>query len=315
MLLSGYNKFIFSIFSENHEYLILSIYIVKIGGRFISFLKIHYIKTSSSGKLLPSYVFNTRLDVTDFSDWDIIFSLGKIIFKEDEIKIEFSSNLLMAYLNFTWNQSGTSPKEELGKDPVGNNILQWNSFNFKSLVKGHFITPYSTTEFKYALGNIEMVKAGKFPAMVKGLLWSRLHHKEIDLTFSLIFNNSKKNDTNLQLLHNNKIIEFSDIDYDITKEKISSQKSVLYPDRMNLHAKNEDYEIALNIHDNFEVIDKDMAGIGFIDRINDAYSLRQIGNPKGLRLLSKADIIIKNNLTSIKMDGVTSISEYVCFSK
>ena len=39
MILSGYNKFIFSIFSENKEYLVLSVYVVRVGGKYISFLK------------------------------------------------------------------------------------------------------------------------------------------------------------------------------------------------------------------------------------------------------------------------------------
>jgi hypothetical protein len=315
MILSGYNKFIFSIFSENKEYLVLSVYVVKIGERFISFLKIHYTKTNPSGKLLPSYVFNTKLNVIDCSDWDIVFSMGKIIFKEDEVKIEFSSNLVMVYLNYIWEQKGITPKSELGKDIVGNDIIQWNSFDFRSFVKGHFITPYSTVEFKNAMGNIDLVKARKFPAIVKGLLWSRLHHEDLDLAYSFIFNTAKKSDSKLYLLHNNNIIEFSDIDYHVNKEKVSSQKSVKYPDDIRLTVKNDNYEVSVNIHDNYEVNDREMVDTGFMERISDSLSWRHIGNPKGLRLLAKADIVINNNLTRTEFNGITSISEYVSFVK
>lgn len=315
MILSGYNKFIFSIFSENREFLVLSVYVVKAGKRFISFIKIHYTKTNpSSGRIMPSYVFNARLNVIDCSDWDILFSIGKIIFKEDEIKIEFSSNLFMVYLNYTWEQLGPTPKSELGKDITGKDIIRWNSFDFRSLVKGHFITPYSTAEFKNALGNIDLVKSGKFPTMVKGLLWSRLHHEDLDLAYSLIINTSKKTDSKLYLLHNKNIVEFSDIDYQVHKERISSQISVRYPDDIRLYTKNEDYEVSVNIHDNFEVNDKEMTETGIMERITDNLAWRQIGNPKGLRLLAKADIIINKNLVRTEFSGITSISEYISFA-
>jgi hypothetical protein len=315
MILSGYNKFIFSIFSVNKEYLVLSVYVVKVGGNFISFLKIHYTKTNPSGKLLPSYVLNTKLNVIDCSDWDIIFSMGKIIFKEDEVKIEFSSNLVMIYLNYTWESKGITPKSELGKDLTGNDIVNWNSFDFRSYVKGHFITPYSTTEFINASGNIDLVKAKKFPAMLKGLLWSRLHNEDIDLAYSVILNADREPYNKLYLLHNKNIIEFSDIDYRVDREKVSSQISVRYPDNIRLNAKNGNYKVSVSIHDNFEVNDKEMIDISFLDRIRENWLWRSIGNPKGLRLLAIADIIIDNNLGRTEYSGLTSVSEYVSFGK
>jgi len=315
MILSGYNKFIFSIFSENKEYLVLSVYVVKAGGKFISFLKIHYTKTNPSGKLLPSYVFNTKLSIIDNSDWDIVFSMGKIIFKEDEVKIEFSSNLVMIYLNYTWDQRGINPKVELGKDIEGNDIIQWNSFDFRSQVKGHFITPYSTTEFKNAIGNIDLVKARTIPAMLRGLFWSRLHLEDLDLSFSFIFNSDNKPDSKLYILHNKNITVFSNLDYNLIKEKVSTQQSIRYPDEIRLFAKNDNYEVTVNIHDNIEVNDREMVDTGFIGRISDILSWRSIGNPKGLRLLAKADIVIHNNLVRTEFKGITSISEYVSFVK
>ena len=77
--------------------------------------------------------------------------MGKIIFKEDEVKIEFSSNLVMIYLNYTWEQKGINPKDELGKDIAENDIIQWNSFDFQSYVKGHFITPFPPRSLKMLL--------------------------------------------------------------------------------------------------------------------------------------------------------------------
>lgn len=80
MVLSGYNKFIFSIFSEYKDYLILTVFALKIGKGYLSFLQIQYTKTDSTGKPMPSFMLNTRLKVIDHTEWDIIFSKGNIIF-------------------------------------------------------------------------------------------------------------------------------------------------------------------------------------------------------------------------------------------
>jgi hypothetical protein len=113
MILSGYNKFIFSIFSESKDYLILTVFALKVGKSYLSFLQIQYTKIDSSGKPMPSFVFNTRLKVIDNSERDIIFSKGKIIFKDNAVKVEFASDLIMIYLNYTWDQAGTSPLKVL----------------------------------------------------------------------------------------------------------------------------------------------------------------------------------------------------------
>ena len=152
---------------------------------------------------------------------DIIFSKGKIIFKDDTVKIEFATELVMIYLNYTWDQSGTSPLEVFARENKENDLLTWNSYDFKSFVKGNLITPNTSAEFINATGNIDLVKSKKIPSGVKGLLWSRLHNKDIDLAYSFIFNKEKKNDSKMYLLHEKNLLEFSDIDYHAGKDKIS----------------------------------------------------------------------------------------------
>jgi hypothetical protein len=90
---------------------------------------------------------------------------------------------------------------------------------------------------------------------------------------------------------------------------------VRFPDDIQLIAKNDNYEVSINIHDNVEVNDREMIDIGFMGRISDSLSWRSIGNPKGLRLLAKADIVINNNLVRTEFNGITSITEYVSFVK
>jgi hypothetical protein len=314
MILSKYNKFIFSIFSDNREYLILSLYIVKKRERFIAFLKIHYTKAYASGKFMPSYVCTTRLTVIDCTDWDILFSTGKIIFKEDQVKIEFSSNIAMIYLNYTWEKHEITPRSELGKDISGNETVRWNSFDFSSTVNGHFITPYSTTEFKNAIGNIDLFKANKFPVTLTGLFWSRMHHENYDLSYYFIFNSAIKSYSKLLLSHGRRLVEFLDLDFIMNNEKTSSRIPVNYPENVHLSARNDSYEVVINIYDSFEVNDREMADTGFLERIFDDISWRRIGNPRGLRLLSKADIIINNDHARTEISGITSIGEYIIFA-
>jgi hypothetical protein len=313
MILSGYNKFIFSIFSENKDYLILTIFALKIGRRYLSFLQIRYTKTDSSGKPAPSFVFNTRLKVIDNSSRDIIFSKGKIIFKDETVKIEFATELVMIYLSYTWDQSGTSPLEVLARENKGNDFLTWNSYNFKSFVKGNLITPNTSAEFINAAGNIDLVKSDGIPSGVKGLLWSRLQNKDIDLAYSFIFNKEKKNDSKMYLLHEKNLLEFTDIEYHAGKEKLSRGLSK-YPDSIQLNAKNGSYQVSVNIHSQSESGTSEMVdNFDFIGRLFNRFLRRPTGNPNGLRLQAVADVTINNNHISTEFKGITSISEYVSF--
>jgi hypothetical protein len=313
MILSGYNKFIFSIFSENKDYLILTVFALKVGKSYLSFLQIQYTKTDSSGKPMPSFVYNTRLKVIDNSERDIIFSKGKIIFKDDAVKVEFASELVMLYLNYTWDQAETSPLKVLGKDNVS---LAWNSFDFRSFVKGNLITPNTSAEFINAAGNIDLVKSKKIPSGVKGLLWSRLHNNDIDLAYSFIFNKEKKTDSKMFLLHEKKLFVFSDIDYHASKEKKSPRLSVKYPNSIQLSAKNETHHVSININNQSEAsISELVNNFDFIGKLFNNFFKRISGNHNALRLQAQADVIITNNLTRTEFNGITSISEYVSFVK
>jgi len=316
MILSGYNKFIFSIFSENKDYLILKVFALKIGKKYLSFLQIRYTKTDSSGKPAPSFVFNTRLKVIDNSTRDIIFSKGKIIFKDETVKIEFATELVMIYLNYTWDQSGTSPFEVLARENKGNDFLTWNSYNFKSFVKGNLITPNTSAEFINAAGNIDLVKSDGIPSGVKGLLWSRLQNKDIDLSYSFIFNKERKNDSKMYLLYEKNLLEFSDIDYSPGRDKLSPGLLIKYPDTIRLLATNESHRVSVNIYNQSEAGTGELVNnFDFIGRLFNRFLRRQTGNPNGLRLQAIADVTINNNHTSTEFKGITSISEYVSFVK
>jgi len=316
MILSGYNKFIFSIFAENHDSLIIKVFALKIGKGYLSFLQIQYTKVDSSGKPMPSFIFNTRIKVIDSSSRDIIFSKGKIIIKDDSVKIEFATELIMIYLNYSLFRAETSPLKVLSADNKEKDSLTWKSYNFRSLVKGNLITPNTSAEFINAAGNIDLLRSKRIPSDVKGLLWSRLQNKDIDLAFSFIFNKDRKNDSRMFLRYEKNLLEFSEIEYSAGKDRISPRLFIKYPDSVRLLATNESHRISINIYDQAEAGTGELVNsFDLIGKLFNGFLRRLTGNPNGLRLLAFADVTINNNLTSTEFKGITSISEYVSFIK
>lgn len=316
MLLSANNKFIFSIFSESKDYLILTVYVQKFGKTIISFLQTHLTRTDASGKFLPSFVFNTRLKVDNCSDLVINFSRGRIIFNADAVKVEFSFDTLMLYLNYTWEKQTKNPLNVLGKMITENNPIAWNSFDFKGFVKGNLVTPNASAEFNNATGNIDLIKSKEIRLKADGLLWSRLHHKEIDLACSGIINKAGKSDYQLHVLYNNKLILFSDINYEVKQETLSPKSSVRYPDNILLTSKNEEYQISVFVHGTSEVIVNEMVNsVDFIGRLFAWLYRRMSGNPREIILMAKADVILKNGAKVTEFNGITVISEYTGFAK
>jgi len=316
MILSGYNKFIFSIFAENHDSLIIKVFALKIGKGYLSFLQIQYTKVDSSGRPMPSFIFNTRIKVIDSSSRDIIFSKGKIIIKDDSVKIEFATELIMIYLNYSLFRAETSPLKVLSADNKEKDSLTWKSYNFRSLVKGNLITPNTSAEFINAAGNIDLLRSKRIPSDVKGLLWSRLQNKDIDLAFSFIFNKDRKNDSRMFLRYEKNLLEFSEIEYSAGKDRISPRLFIKYPDSVRLLATNESHRISINIYDQAEAGTGELVNsFDLIGKLFNGFLRRLTGNPNGLRLLAFADVTINNNLTSTEFKGITSISEYVSFIK
>jgi hypothetical protein len=316
MILSGYNKFLFSLFSEKNDYLILTVYVLKLWKGYVSFLQIHYSKTDSAGKYLPSFVYRTRLKVIDNSDRDIMFSKGRIIFKDDSVKVEFSSDLVMLYLNYTWDKNAAGPLTVLGKDVSGKDVLSWNSFDFRSNVKGSLITPNNSADFNDAPGNIDLLKTSRLRLRipVSRLIWSRLHHQDIDLSYSSVLDRTKKSDSKLCLSINNKVIEFSEVNYSDCNEKISRRFSVKYPNNILLTAKNEDYRVSVTIYDHTEVNVSEMVNnIDFTGKLITGFYTRLHGNPRELKLLARADVLLTNNYLRTEIRNISWISEYVSF--
>jgi hypothetical protein len=135
------------------------------------------------------------------------------------------------------------------------------------------------------------------------------------MVYSFIINKERKLDSTLFIIHNNKYIKFSDVQYQSDKETVSSKGSFRYPSNMQINAKNDDCQVSVRIQDNSEIkVNELINNIDFIGRLYAAVYRKLSGNPKGLKLLAKADVVIENSANRTEIDGVCSISEYIRFA-
>ncbi|MFZ0281488.1 MAG: hypothetical protein WAL29_07550 [Bacteroidales bacterium] len=311
MILSRYNKLIFSVFSDNNDYLILTLYINRTRNNYDSFLQIQCTKNDHSGNHLPAFVFNTKIKVVEITSQVITFSGGKIIFMKDTVKIEFASELIMFYLNYTWEHNAYSLIDALEKVSSENKEAVWNSFNFKSYVKGNFVSPNTNAEFNNATGNIDFLKSEISPQKVSGHLWSRLHSKDLDMAYSLVLNGSGKQHSKLSFLNKDNLIEFSDVDYKISNETVSPGSGIKFPGNILLTAKNENYQVSVILHDHVEIAVNELATEAtFLVSLMKRLPGLKARSPKTVRLHAIADVSIVNSASGYEFKGIPAICEY-----
>lgn len=314
MFRRGYNKLIFSVFSESKDYLIFIVYALKLGRIFLSFLQINYTKTDISGKFLPSYKYTSRLKLIDCSEWDIVFSRGRIFFKDKAVKLEFASDTVMIYLNFSCINSNSDLLNSFSNSGITNGPFTIKSCNYENLVKGCLVTPNNKVEFNNASGNIDMIFSNEAKPRFKSLLWCRLHSKELDIAYTVIHNGAEKSKTSLNLFHNNKLVRFSEVDLHSDKERFSYRTKIKYPGDLLLKARNDDYQMILNIREQTEVtVSEKVDNLNIFDRMIIRLFRVLTGNQKEINLISGADVSINNHSEQMDYKNVTSITEYVTF--
>jgi hypothetical protein len=316
MFLSRYNKFIFSVFSETNDCLILTIYLNRTGKTFDAFLHALCSKINSAGNHLTSFVFKTELEVIDITSRVITFSKGKMIFMDDSIKADFNSDMVMFYLNYTWCHGTEKPFKFLIKETNEITDPAWDSYNFKCVVKGNFISPNISSEFKVATGSLDLLRSEVIPEKVHGLLWTRLHNKDLDLAYSLVFNGSTRLHSKLSILYGNKQEEFTDVEYKINKEIKSPRSGLKYPGNVNLIARNDNCQISVNLRDQKEIVASILsAESNFFGKLAKTISGMSSRIPRALKLQAIVDVTIHDNSSHNEFKGINSISEYINVAK
>ena len=316
MILSRYNKLIFSVFSENNEYLILTLYIDKAGSNYDLFLQVQCSKTDPSGNKLPAFVFNNRLKSVDITSRVISFSRGKIIFMNDGVKIDFAGEMVMLYLNYSWNPDDYNAINVLEKEDRGNPEIVWNSFNFRSTVKGNFVSPNTNAKFKNAVGNIDLLKSEKFPLKVNGVLWSRLHSQDLEMAYSLVFNGSVNLLSKLSIFYYNNLVEFSNVDCRITRDEGNSRSDKKFPYLILVSAKNENFQVSVRLYDHEEIAESEIVSeVNFLGNLANRVSGLITRYPKTMKLRSSADLSIVNNMNHDEFSAISAICEYLGVEK
>lgn len=318
MKLSGFNKFFFDIVTEKKEYLIFYISVLKFSRFHLSFLNLQWAVPSPSAIYLSRINIASKLKLLNISDNEIAFSEGRIVIEDNNIKVKLSTPALGIDLNYNNVSQFSGQLTDMVVKISGHNILNWRPGFIKSKVNGSLRINDCHIKVIDSFGYTDLVSIKNIPLKVpvSRLLWSRLHSGNIDLTYSLIINKNNSSDSKLFAIVDNKAMEFSNLDLSVREETAYSRLSIIYPSIYSIYAKDKDNEISLEIFDqNPAIINefmdvKDQAG-----RLMSSLARHISGDPKGIKFMAKANIILKKDLVIKEFHGLPMISEYVCFDQ
>jgi hypothetical protein len=318
MKLFEFKKYFFDIFSEEANYLFFFISILKIGKTYNSYIQIQYARPDSSGKYSLNYSLKAKLKLIDSQLNQITFFEGVINFEEESIIIYIATPSYKIDLNYTTAHLESNIINPLFIKTSENTSLSWIPVQIKALVNGSISTTENVLNYNNASGYIDLVKTSILPfnLHIQKLLWGRLHHEKVDMTYSLIIDENNKSESLLILHFKSMNIEFRNIEYQVLNEKINPDLNITYPDKIILTAKNETYCITLEIIDHKEVIINEFMDPG--DQYNKAFfwiMRRMTKNPKGIKFLAKANIFLEESLNKSVFHNLSLIDEFVYFCK
>jgi hypothetical protein len=316
MKLSGFNKLFFDIVTENREYLIFYISILKVGRCYLSFLQSQWSLPGPSGIYLSLFNITSKIKLLNISENEIAFTEGRILFEDDNIRVKLSIPELGIDLNYENINHSSSQLTDMVVKISGHNILNWRPVYIKSKVNGSIRTNGRNINIVNSHGYADLVRIKNIPLKIPvgRLLWGRLHSENIDLTFSLIINKNNSSDSKLFLTVDNEAMVFSNLNLSVREETAYSRLSIIYPGRYLINARLKDNEISLEIYDqNAAIINEFMNVRDQTGRLLSALARHISGDPKGIKFIARADIVLKNKLIIKEFHGLPMVSEYVCF--
>lgn len=318
MKLFEFTKYFFDIFSEEANYLVFFISILKIGKTYNSYIQIHYARPDSSGKYTLEYSLKAKLKRVDSQLNQIKFYEGTINFEEGSIRLYFATPVFKIDLNYTNAHPESNPVNPLLIKSSKNASLSWVPVQIKGMVNGSISTAENLLNYNNARGYIDLVRTSILPVNlhIQKLLWGRLHHEKVDLTYSLVINENNKHESMIIIYFKGMNIEFTNVEYQILNEKINHNLNITYPDKIMLTAKNKSYSVKIEIFDHKELIFNEFMDPG--DQYNKAFFwiMRKISkNPKGIKFLAEANIFLEDSLSKSVFQNVSMIDEFVLFCK
>jgi hypothetical protein len=316
MKLFEFTKYFFDIFSSEKDYLVLFISIIKIGKIHNSYIQIHSRIHNSSGNVKSVNSFKAKLKLIDYQLNQVRFKEGTIDFGAGSVSIILSTASCEVDLKYTKAHPGS---EIINSFVIGNSknaSLSWTPIQIKGSVNGKISTDGNLLKYSNINGYIDKVRTSVLPLTLKinKLFWGRLHHEEIDLTYSLMIDENARSESMLFIIFKNTMIEFSNIQFQAPGEKINNDLNILYPDKLLLTATREAWSVSIEIFDLKELISNDFMDPGDqYNRLLSRFVRRISNNPKGIKFLATANILLEDGHEKSSYHDVPMISEYVSF--
>jgi hypothetical protein len=316
MKLFEFKKYFFDILSEEKDYLIFFISILRIGKRYNTFIQIHYRGTDYQGNYRPLQSLKARLKIVDYQLNHIRFEEGEIEFGIGSIRINFTLDSFIIDLKFTSPYTATITYNQFVIRSSGNASLSWIPVQLKASVNGTISMAGNQLNYNNASGYIDEVKTSILPLTLKirKLFWGRLHHKEIDLSYSLIISKNDKSDSMLIIRFRSMIIEFTEIQYQTFDEKINPELNIFFPGKLILTARNGKYSVKIEISDLRELILNDfMDPNNQYKRVFTRIMRRITKDPRGIKFLARANVLLEDSFNKTEFRDISMISELVAF--
>lgn len=317
MKLFEYTKYFFDVFSGEEDYRVLFISILRTGKIDNTYIQIHFSGNDYSGKHTAGYSLRAKLKLIDSQLNKITFKEGEIDLGTESVKINLAASDFAIDLEYSNAHGVTHHVNPFFIRTSGTSFLSWTPVQLKGRVNGKISAGGNQINYYNAKGYIDEVKTSVLPVrlQIRKLFWGRLHHQEIDLTYSIVTDKKHKSESMLFLYFKSVYDEFKNVKYETFNEKFIPDLNITRPDKVILMAKNERYSITIGISYNKELILNDFMDPG--DQYNKVFFriLRRISeNPKGVKFLAIADILIDDGFKKSEFQDLPMISEFVVFS-
>ncbi len=315
--LFGYTKYFFDILSEEMDYLVLFISVIRIGKIYNSFIQIHLRESDHSDSYKPLLSSRGRLKYVEYQSNTIIFKEGTIDFGKDVVMICLKTSSIIGDLEYKAVHPEANSFDPFDIRSRGKPVLSWIPVQIKGSVTGNISFNGKQMNYSNAGGYIDEVRTSALPLSLKmkKLLWGRLHNEQIDLTYSCLISRIGRSESMLILRFRNEVIQLTDFKLLTSGEIFNDDLKIVYPGKLILTANNINLSVIIGISDPRELILNDFMDPG--DQYNRVFSgiVRWIsGNPRGIKFLSRADISLDDGHDKSVFRDLPMISEYVSFS-
>lgn len=315
-----YKKWFFDILSENENYYIFFLSLIKTGKKYFAFFQIHSAVKNSDGKIYPDIYYETGLSLIKLSEKEIDLKQGKIEFLRGLINMNIKLKDYSIDLSYRMPFQPEYEIKALQIKRTRRTRIEWRPLQVKGVVNGTVSMPDNNSlKFYNSNGYVDLTESNIFPLHIPvyKLLWGRLHHEEIDLTYSFIISSKKSASwSKLYLCHKGSIIEFDNLNLNISEEKKAIKLNFNYPQKYSFRTNKDHYSLTLEIECHEELICNDFMDYAETYGRTAALLLRIFTkDPKGIKFKASANLTLDIGEEPIRLNNIPIINEFVLFKK